>query len=127
DETSEHALDIKKLYLDLRESVTLIPGQEGTYGASTFGHLMGGYDAGYYGYLWSQVFSADMFMSRFKAEGVLNPTTGKSYRTEILRPGGSKDGMDMLVAFLGRRPEMDPFLVSLGLKAAPSESGRAVL
>ncbi|KXS14454.1 zincin [Gonapodya prolifera JEL478] len=120
DEASEDALDIKKLYLDLRESVTLIPGQPETYGAATFGHLMGGYDAGYYGYLWSQVFSADMFMSRFKSEGILNPATGKSYRSEILRPGGSKDGMDMLVGFLGRRPEMDPFLVSLGLKSLPA-------
>jgi thimet oligopeptidase len=82
--------------------------------AAGFGHMMGGYDAGYYGYLWSEVFSADMF-TRFQREGVLNPKTGRDYRSAILAQGRVKDPDELLKEFLGRAPNEDAFLKQIGI------------
>ncbi|KAJ1657427.1 metalloendopeptidase [Dispira simplex] len=115
----EGKVDVIQEWRKMRKDITMIQdAEEGetTWPAAGFGHIMGGYDAGYYGYMWSQVFSADMFFSRFKKEGVMNPKTGKDYRFEILKPGGSRDAMVHLKTFLGREPKLDPFLKSLGLE-----------
>jgi thimet oligopeptidase len=76
---------------------------------------MGGYDAAYYGYMWSEVFGDDMF-SRFEEEGVTNPDVGMAYRREVLEKGGSVDADQMLTRFLGREPENTAFLRKLGIE-----------
>lgn len=91
----------------------LFPFHEGTFYPAGFGHLFG-YDAGYYGYMWSKVYGDDMF-SRFEQEGVLSPQVGMDYRTKVLGPGGSKDPMDLLRDFLGREPNEEAFLRFLGI------------
>jgi Zn-dependent oligopeptidase len=75
---------------------------------------MGGYDAGYYGYLWSEVFAADLF-TRFAREGVLNPSTGRDYRNIILAKGRTEDPDQLLREFLGRDPSEDAFLRQIGV------------
>lgn len=96
------------------EAIGLMPHQEGTFYPAAFGHLFG-YDAGYYGYLWSKVFGLDMF-SVFEEEGVTSPQVGKRYRREILAKGGSEDATDLLRGFLGREPSNDAFLRHVGLE-----------
>jgi thimet oligopeptidase len=97
-------------------AVAGFPHHEGTFYPASFGHLFG-YDAGYYGYLWAKVFGDDMF-SRFETEGVVSPVVGAEYRTKVLAPGGSRDPMDLLKAFLGRDPDQRAFLRLLGISPA---------
>jgi len=105
--------NVEELYNKLRNEIALTHAQSGTNGAASFAHLVGGYDASYYGYLWSKVFAADLF-SQFEHD-LLSPSLGKKYRDVILSRGGSKDGADMLREFLGRDPTIDPFLKEIGV------------
>jgi thimet oligopeptidase len=88
---------------------------------SGFGHLFG-YDAAYYGYLWSKVYGDDMF-SAFEEAGVLAPEVGMRYRREIYEKGGTLDGKDLARNFLGRETNNQAFLRDLGL--APAAAGAA--
>ena len=97
-----------------RNDMALVAFHEGTNLLTSFAHLLGGYDAGYYGYLWSEVFGDDMF-SRFDQEGVLSPEVGMAYRRHVLEPNGTKDADELLQAFLGREPRNDSFLEKLGI------------
>jgi thimet oligopeptidase len=94
--------------------ITGLPYPEGTFFLSGFGHLLGGYDAGYYGYLWANVIGDDMF-SRFASEGVLSPAVGAEYRREILEPNGARDADVLVRAFLGREPSNAEFLRLRGM------------
>ncbi len=82
---------------------------------NSFSHIFaGGYAAGYYSYKWAEVLSADAY-SLFEESGVLNPTVGNQFRSEILAVGGSRDAMQSFVAFRGREPSIDALLRHSGL------------
>jgi len=111
DENPEKDLDD----IHLRSTkVGLFPYHEGTFYPASFGHLLGGYDAGYYGYLWSEVYGDDMW-SRFASEGLRSPSVGADYRREVLAKGGARDGIEHLRGFLGREPNNQAFLHKLGM------------
>ena len=93
--------------------ITGFPFPENTHFQAGFGHLFG-YDAGYYGYLWSRVFGDDMF-TRFEAPGASVSSVGAEYRQHILEPGGTADAEHLIQQFLGREPNADAFLRELGL------------
>eukprot|EP00466_Bigelowiella_natans_P005145 jgi/Bigna1/71630/fgenesh1_pg.16_\ len=104
--------EFRKFWKDLM-GIDLIPGANP---AASFAHLMGGYDARYYGYMWAEVFSADMFTSRFEKEGIMNPKVGMEYRSKIIGKGGTQDANILLKDFLGREPNEDAFLKQKGVE-----------
>ncbi|KAJ5641773.1 hypothetical protein N7490_005773 [Penicillium lividum] len=115
------ALPISATYNRLRKEITqmdgpevLNGGDEWAHGEATFGHLMGGYDAGYYGYLSSQVYSTDMFYTVFR-DDPMNKAAGRRYRYQVLEKGGSQDEMKTVTEFLGREPQTTAFYQELGL------------
>lgn len=107
-------VDSTKIYKDISKKIMMIAIPDNTVPQASFGHLMGGYDAGYYGYLWSEVYAHDLF-SEFEKYGLFNTELGKKYRTLILERGGEIEPDELIQSFLGRKPNMDAFLKSMGL------------
>ena len=79
-----------------------------------FSHIMGGYSAGYYSYIWSEILDADSVLW-VKEHGGLDRETGQHFRDTILSRGGSKDAMDLYRDFADREPTIEPVLQRRGL------------
>lgn len=84
---------------------------EGTMLPASFGHLVGGYAAGYYGYMWSEVLALDM-LSGF-GDKLLDARAGRRYRESILAAGGEKPPRALVEAFLGRAPSSGAFYAEI--------------
>ena len=84
------------------------------YRATYFNHIMGGYSAGYYSYIWSEVLDADT-VEWFKEIGGVLRQNGEYFRESVLSRGGSLDAMQMYNNFRGREAEIRPLLERRGL------------
>ncbi len=89
------------------------------YRSTYFSHIFaGGYSAGYYGYIWSEVLDADA-VDWFKENGGLLRKNGDHFRRELLSRGGSIDSMQMFRNFRGRDATIQPLLKRRGLLSSP--------
>ncbi len=82
-----------------------------------FSHIMGGYAAGYYAYIWSEVLDANT-VEWIKANGGLTRANGDRFRATLLSQGGSKDALQLFRDFTGQEPKIEPLLKRRGLDAA---------
>jgi thimet oligopeptidase len=112
--TSPTDIDATETYKSLYKKLVGIDPLKDTHFPATFGHLMGGYDAGYYGYLWSEVFAEDMF-TQFEKAGLTNSEVGRRYREDILEEGDVYPASELLEKFLKRKPNNKAFLKRLGI------------
>lgn len=103
------AASLKRFKIDL----PLVPPR---YKTTYFAHIWnGGYAAGYYAYLWSEVLDHDAYQW-FVEHGGMTRENGSRFRDMILSRGGTQDAAAMYRAFRGRDPSVEPLLIERGLK-----------
>ncbi len=108
----EHVLDFEANALKTA-GVDFVPVPP-RYRSAYFSHIMGGYSAGYYAYIWSEVLDADS-VEWFKENGGLKRENGDHFRQTLLSRGGSDEAMNLFRTFRGRDPDVKPLLVRRGL------------
>lgn len=82
-----------------------------------FSHIIGGYSAGYYSYIWAEVLDADT-VEWFKENGGMNRENGDLFRKAVLSRGGSREAMALFRDFRGRDPDTQPLLERRGLASS---------
>jgi thimet oligopeptidase len=107
-------VDTTAIWLKLAPQLTPFAQPAGTHPQAAFGHLMSGYDAGYYGYQWSKVYAQDMFTA-FQAGGLESPAVGRRYRDDILAPAREREPDAEVEAFLGRPMSPTAYYTELGI------------
>lgn len=107
--------NVQALLDEVREQVAVVIPPSFNRFQNSFSHIFaGGYAAGYYSYKWAEVLSSDAF-GRFEEEGIFNQQTGLDFLQNILEMGGSREPMELFVAFRGREPQVDALLRHSGI------------
>jgi len=112
--TAGRRVDTTATWKRIQEAVTPNQFVAGTHPQASFGHLMGGYDAGYYGYQWSKVYAQDMFTA-FQSAGLENAAIGMKYRTDVLAPARTYEPDAEVAKLLGRPMSPNAFYQELGI------------
>jgi oligopeptidase A len=112
---SQKELNIQELLDEVRKYIAVTNTPAFNRFQHSFSHIFaGGYAAGYYGYKWAEVLSADAF-SKFEEKGIFDKITGKEFLQAILEKGGSCEPMEMFIEFRGREPSIEPLLKHTGI------------
>ena len=110
--TAEGLLDFEaKTLQDAGVALEMVPPR---YRSTYFSHIIGGYSAGYYAYIWSEVLDADT-VEWFKDNGGLTRENGDHFRQTLLSRGGAEDAMVLFRNFRGADPDIQPLLDRRGL------------
>ena len=110
-------LDIRKFEKQILGKYGMIPEIKPRYRSTYFNHSWsGGYAAGYYSYYWSEMLDADAFQAFKETGDIFNREVAARFENEILSKGGTRDPVDMYVAFRGKEPGIDALLINRGLK-----------
>jgi peptidyl-dipeptidase Dcp len=110
------AVDVRRFESQTMAAIGLIPEIVPRYRSTYFTHIFsGGYAAGYYAYIWSEVLDCDAYEA-FKEKGIFDRTTALSFRQNVLEPFGTEDAMTQYVRFRGAEPKIDGLLRNRGLE-----------
>ncbi len=114
--TSVEGLNVVEFEKKLMEKLGMISQIVPRYRATYFNHIVGGYDAGYYSYLWAERLEADAFEAFVEKNDLFHKETADAFRKNILEKGGSDDPMKLYVSFRGKEPSNEALLRNRGLK-----------
>lgn len=96
--------DVRKFEKDAMNEIGLISEIIPRYRTTYFSHIVGGYSAGYYSYMWSEVLDADAFHAFIEAGNIFDQKTAKSFRENVLSKGGTDEPMTLYKKFRGAEP-----------------------
>jgi peptidyl-dipeptidase Dcp len=113
-------VDVQSFEKDYLTSIGLIPEILPRYRSTYFLHMAGGYDSGYYSYIWAAVYDNDAFEA-FKEKGIFDKSVADSYRKNILEKNGTMDAMQMYLNFRGKDAAIEPLLKNRGLLQTPEK------
>ncbi|MEO0465979.1 MAG: M3 family metallopeptidase [Pseudomonadota bacterium] len=114
--------DARAFEKEVLEGYGLIPEIEPRYRSQYFSHIFaGGYSAGYYAYLWSEILDADGFYAFKEAGDIYDPELAASLKKWVYESGGLKPADELYRLFRGKDPIIDPLLEIRGFKEAEGE------